>query len=832
MILASILLAASTLPPVIADPRVGPSPWVVVPAGGAAPAAAAGYLVELPSAVDQAWLERLVALAGGEAPVVVLSIAPPPANLAPYFDAVALDRVFEPAALAELRGRLGGLPIVVPAIDGAEAVGRLAAGASAVLVAAPPGTWVAELDGLLPEPLPARGPAGELPTAMRGRDLATVVGLPARFPGGTVTLPSTWYAGATLLAATATPIALAAAGETVVATLPALPGGGVLVARRPAEAVENIGVVEVKAEKLPDVAEILARHHRAAARQERTFSTWRAHQRLLVRVWIAELTRSFEVVLAGPAFFERGVGTDWEIAEAWVDGVRWDADKLPDLPLLEPKRPPVPPLAVRLEPSYAFSLAGVEERAGRRCYALGFATRGEAGGVRRSGTAWIDAATFGLVELEESAEGLPGEVRSTRATTRYAAREVGGVPVWLPDSVTADDLMVAFGGSASIHRELALTEVEVEPATFAAERAAAWARPNRMNRDTPAGLQELSPDGRGGRVVGAGARPAQRFLLGGIFWDPGLAYPLPYAGLQLQEFRFRGRDDEQFRAFLAGVINDAAWSKRLGRAELTARGFVQLLAFENSAFVRGEEVEGEAIELARQRLGVGVATTLGKARVAIEGDVVRYDFGRASDTDPRFVLPPDTLEGVLRLEGTVPFGPTTLTLTGEQGHRFDSAAWGIDGSEPARDQWRRWKAVVVYEKAPFPFAKLHLDAQFLGGEDLDRFSAYVPGRFGSLRLRGISSDLLAADRVGAVSASLAVPLTRRIRGEIGAGAAWARDRRSGYAAQPLSGVGVGLNAPGPWGTLLSASVAYPLTTPGERGPVVELFVLRPFGGSK
>ena len=256
------------------------------------------------------------------------------------------------------------------------------------------------------------------------------------------------------------------------------------------------------------------------------------------------------------------------------------------------------------------------------------------------------------------------------------------------------------------------------------------------------------------------------------------------------------------------------------------------IAFENSIFVAGEEVEGEAIEMSRQRLGLGVATTLGKARVALEGDVVRYDFGRAGDTDPRFIMPPDTLEGVLRLEGTLPFGPTTLTLTGEQGHRFDTAPWGIDASEPATDQWRRWKAVLVYEKAPFPFAKLHLDAQFLGGEDLDRFSAYVPGRFGGLRLRGISSDLLIADRVGAVTASLAAPLTRKIRAALGAGAAWARDRRSGYEAEPLSGIGVGINAPGPWGTLLSASVAYPLTTPGDRGPVVELFVLRPLGRSK
>ena len=463
MILASVLLAAAALPPVIADPRLGPSPWVLVGARGAVPPGAAGYLVELPEEVDQAWLERIVTLAGGSEPVVLLAATPPAETLAAYFDAVALDPPPDPAVLAELRGRLGGLPLVVPAADGAAAVARLASGAGAVLLASPPAEWVTELDGLLPEPLAARGPAGELPTAMRGRDLATVVGLPAGFAGGEVTLPSTWYAGATLLDAASRPIPLRAAGETVVADLPALPAGGVLIARRPAEAVENIGMVEVKAEKLPAVAEILARHHRAAARQERLFATWQARQRLLVRVWIAELTRSFEVVLAGPAFFERGIGTDWEIAEAWVDGVRWDADKLPDLPLLEPKRPPVPPLAVRLEPSYRFELAGVEERGGRRCYALTFSSRGEAGGVRRSGTAWIDAATFGLVELDERAEGLPGEVRSTRSTTRYRLDTVAGEPVWLPAAVTADDLMVAFGGSATIHRELELTDLRVAP---------------------------------------------------------------------------------------------------------------------------------------------------------------------------------------------------------------------------------------------------------------------------------------------------------------------------------------------------------------------------------
>ena len=134
---------------------------------------------------------------------------------------------------------------------------------------------------------------------------------------------------------------------------------------------------------MPSAAEVLARHQRAAARQEQLVPRWRAEQRLLVRVWVAELSRSFEVVLAGPAFWERGIGRDWEITRAWVDGVAWDPDHLPDLPLIEPQRPPVPPLALRLEPSYRYELAGVEQRQGRRCFALD---------VRRRPPRWRRAA--------------------------------------------------------------------------------------------------------------------------------------------------------------------------------------------------------------------------------------------------------------------------------------------------------------------------------------------------------------------------------------------------------------------------------------------------------
>ncbi len=830
MLVATLLLAAApALPPVIADPRGGTSRWAFVGIGASVPAAGAeGYLLELPpppAAPDQRWLETAVALAARAVPVVGIGSAAPPAALRSYLDGFCLDPAPGLAALPDLEARLGGLPLVVTAGDAAAAVAALAAGAAAVLVGRPDPSWERELAGLLPEPQAARAGGRDLATAMRAGDLATVVGIPAGFSGGAVTLPGVWYGAAALLAGGETPLPLQRRGETVVAVLPALPGGGVLVAARPADAGRAFESVEVSGERMPSAGEVLARHQRAAARQEQLAPRWRAEQRLLVRVWVAELSRSFEVTLAGPAFWERGVGRDWEITKAWVDGVTWDPDHLPDLPLIEPQRPQVPPLALRLVSSYRYELAGVESRQGRRCFALTFADTRPGGAVRR-GTAFIDAATFGLVELDETAENLPGDVRSTRAVTVYTPIQLAGGTAWLPARVSADDLMSAFGGAATVHRELVLTDVALDPAGFAAARSAAYARDHRMLRDTAAGIVPLVPDGKGGRIPGGPARASQRFLIAGVAYDPGLTYPVPFGGLQIQDFNFRGRG-EQFRLLAAGVVNDAAWSARRGRTEFSLRAFVQLLPFSNTRYRGGREQEGEAVKTQRQSFGAGVATSLGAVRIGLDLGVNRWDFSRDDTASASFVRPPDTFEGVAKLQAEAALGPTTVSLTGEAGWRQRWRAWGLNGRETPQPDWQRARLLVVYEKALFLLAKLHLDAEAWTGHDLDRFSAPAPSRFGGVHIRGIASDRVLPERLGVVRASLSLPLSPTVRGEAGVDAGWVRDIDGVYRARPLSGAGFGLTVPGPWGTLVQGSLGFPIATPGPRRPTLELFILRP-----
>lgn len=808
---------AVALPAVVEDPRYGPSDWVVVEGSPAVqPCGAAGYLLPLPAAPDQAWLEGVVALSACGAPLLAMGFEPP-ATVRPYLDGLIVEGIDVGTPL-ELRRAALGLPLVVAVRDGAGAVEALTAGAAAVLAARPEPSWRTQLVDLLPAPRAATHDGMPLPTALRGGDLALVVGLPAGFTGGTVELEDDWVHTATLLGGD---------GEQVVARrrggaslyVSEQTDGGIVVVHRPAGGAGQLESLTVTEQRLPAVAELLARHQRAAARQERLLPRWTATQRLLLRVRVGELGRSFELELEGPVYMERGVGADWEITRAWLGGVAWPPERLPDLPLLEARRPQVPPLAVRLEPSWRYSLEGIARRHGRECYLLSFSSAVAV--ETRSGEACLDRETFGLVELVERATGLSGEVRATTQVTVNSPHWLDGEVVWLPARVLADDLVTAFGTGTSVHRGLLVSDVQLDPGTFAERRAEAYRGVRRMVRDAPTGVVRLLPDGTGGRVSEGGAAAKVRLLLAGLAVDPGLDTPLPFGGLQLAEFDFRGRG-EQLRLFAAGVVNDLSWSRPRGATEVNAGAFLQLLPFATPVYRKGEKVAGEELKMQRQRLGVGMARALGRTRFSLELEGNRWDFGRSDRTAADFDVPPDTWEGVLRGGAHATHGGTSVSAAWEVGRR---AAW-LEGGER---RWQRYHVSIVHEATVGLLARATLAAELWGGRHLDRFSAPAPGRFGPLRLRGVPSNRVTPDRLGVTRAALALPVHSGLRAEVGVDVAWAREAYSGYRARPLAGVGVSANFAGPWSTLVEVSLAYPLALPGRSGVTAELLVLHPLG---
>ena len=809
------LLVAAILPITIPDPRFGPSTWRLSDLS-TDPGPGAGYLVAVPAQVDDRWLARLVALAAGDFPVVSLGV-PQEASLLAYFDAVV---VASEAEAREVRYRSPSVVLFGTASSPAEALSQLSWGVRGWLLPGQP-TWAQELADAFAESPPATFGDLALPTASRERDLSLLVGLPVRFPGGKLRLPSGWVLaqGQLLTEQGFQPVPVEVRGEEAWVTLPPLAQGGLLVVARPLPpgGLERVGVT---GERELSLAEILARHHRQVAQQSRVVANFQAWQRLTVRVQVGELGRSFEVVLAGPVFFTPGLGRDWLVEKAWLDGVPWEVEQLPELPLLQPKAPRVPPLALELAPSYRYQLAGRELREGRPCYVVRFSQK--EGQEERWGRALLDAATFGLFALETFQQSEQGEVRFSRIFARNALAWHDSTPLWLPLAVVADEEVAAFGGLATVHRELVLEGLQLNVPDLAARRAAAWASAAPMFRERRGEVVSLEPDGQGGRREGSGKAKGQRFLFGGFAMDPSLSFPLPLAGYQLLDFDFRGQR-EQLRLFLAGAVNEAAWS-RPGKTELSARAFLQLVPFTSSFWVRGGERKGQEVRSFRQTLGVGLARQLRAARFSASFAAAQRHFARTQRTDPAFRLPRASQELTATLGVAIQAGEWLAQLQGERGWRLGWRSWGF--GEQAKTSFSKAGATLRWEHAPWPLAKASFAMEAWSSSGTDRFSRFSLGSFTG-GLSGIPGDRVGAEAYGALRGALALPLPPKHRLEVSLDTAWVRSRTDRFHARPVSGIGLRLASRGPWRSQLELSVGMPLVVPGPNRPKLQLLLLRP-----
>ncbi len=448
-----------------------------------------------------------------------------------------------------------------------------------------------------------------------------------------------------------------------------------VVERPPAAELVFSSTAEVEGEELPGAEEVVARHQLWAVRTGRALRGWSASNRTRLRVRLADLGRTVEIGLAGPWLVGGETAEpEWAWQEAEVDGVAWDPLELPDLPILEPERLTRVPLHLEPTSTYRYRVETRQERGGRTCYRLRFAPRGDAPGAA-SGLAWLDTSTFALVELETVRSGLEGDVVAEERTVRY--RPVGdpedGRTPWLPASLDAFTRVSAFGATVSVEQRTVLAGHVLDPPDLEARRRELYASPLPMVRETAAGLRQLDPDGRGGRVLRAEPDRDQLFLVVGALAAEGLDFPvLPLGGVQYHDFDLAGRGS-QLRVFFAGVLGDATWSDPdlLGPGAgvaATVRG--QLLRFGDALYVGGEEDLSQRLQSRSQELELEASAALGPSlRVGLEATVEVTDFAAADDTEPGFVVPADGAEGRARLWAQASRGPFQASAWWEAGRR-------------------------------------------------------------------------------------------------------------------------------------------------------------------
>ena len=573
--------------------------------------------------------------------------------------------------------------------------------------------------------------------------------------------------------------------------------------------------VQVVGARTLSVEEIIARHQASAARQaaviEELISTGTLTLSFEAPGFPAPITISADSVI----FSARG-RTDLEQRAVRINGIAFRGGGVPRLPIIEPERVASPPLRITLTSVYRYRLDGEDTLGGTRCYVVRFEPVNARAPLFR-GRAWIAADDFGMVKVAAVQTGLRGPIVASEQIDEFE-KQAGGL--WL---LARSDTRQTYEGAAHrtpIHRVLALARHEVNPADFTQRREAAYASRSVMLRDTPEGYRYLrreppkegEPAGRAEPVVGARATRV-RTLAAGVIVDPNISIPLPFAGLSYVDFDLLGTG-AQVNAFFGGTYGQLAFSvPSLGgsRWQLAGRAFGIAVPYNDRVFAQGREIYEEDIRQRPAHVSAWLLRPLTprvSVRIGYDLDYTRLTPG--DQTAATFVVPANQVVHGARIAIDLQRDGWNASLWWNPARRSGWRAWGRadSGEYDAGDRdFQRYGVSVARSAVLTPRLVARLEGAVMGGRDLDRFSRYSFGTFDN-RLRGYPSALIRYDRGGVIRGALAWATGKLVRVDAFADTAMVRDPGFGRALRNYTGVGAALEAPAPFGTLLTVEWGY------------------------
>jgi hypothetical protein len=572
--------------------------------------------------------------------------------------------------------------------------------------------------------------------------------------------------------------------------------------------------VEVTAARTLTVEEIVARHQAQRARQATLVQT-------VIAVGHTVLT--FEVpgfpgpvtVTADTTIFTRGALTEVAQSSVRVNGMDLMTDgHAPRVPIIDAERVSTPPLTIALTPLYAYELAGRERQGGRDAYVVAFRSTRQGPAFR--GRAWIDAATFALLRMEAAQVALSGPIVSSEQHDEYVPVRVGDREAWLVGRSGSFQVYQAAGLRTPIHREIVTPTHLVNVAEFDTRLDEAHASRAVMLRDTPEGYRYLVP-GRGSeaaarRVVADDAGRRVVSAVFGVLVDPNITVPLPYAGISYLDFDLLDRDI-QFSAFFGGAYGQLAWTiPRFVRPgwQLTGRAFGIAASYNDRSFREGLERYDENIQQRPFRSSVALIAPLSprlQARVGYEFEYTAFREG--DDTGEAFVVPRDAVVHGLRVGLDLQRGPWSARAWWNPARRQGWALWGRPGLDhgAGTEDFQKYGAGLARSWVFRPGVVARVEANWMGGRDLDRFSRYTFDSFEN-RLRGYPSASLRYDRGAVVRSAATWTPVERLRLDVFADYAAVRDPGFGHDLRHYPGFGAAAEVPLPRRLLVAVEWGY------------------------
>ncbi len=591
--------------------------------------------------------------------------------------------------------------------------------------------------------------------------------------------------------------------------------------------------VTVAGEREVPVEEILRRLQAFEDAQARRLLNYRAVNTTHLRFQVGASSQSFEATLQGPFFWTPASGADWVWQDLFVNGVRWRAKTIPEIPLVQPEKAAAMPLEIHFTRQYRYRLRGSEKIDGRDGWVVDFAPTaletGE-GGKLYQGTVWVDKQLSSRLRTRAVQVGLEGEVISNEETLHYTPIDAEGrAAPWgaagsfvLPLRILAQQILSVVNAATVVERETNLTEVKVNDPGFEQARQAAAESDLTMVRDTPQGLRYLVKDeATGERVVKEGFDSNKLFLLGGLFYDDALDFPLPLAGINYFSFDFRGTG-QQVNAFFGGALLtvDVAEPRLFGsRFDAGADFFALAVPLADTVWRDDDEVHEEEVETRSGNVGFKLGRPLGNfVKVSSEYTLAHHDYGTTDNTIAGFVPPGNHLTHSLQLNGRFARAGWRVGLEGSLHRRSEWEPWGLPGNPDyfaeAQD-YSLWGATLSKNWYLPYFQKIGAEVNYLGGSDLDRFSKYEFGFFGASRVHGYQSDRVRATEVTAGHLSYGFEIGEAFRLEAVADAALATDEDAGLDQELLAGIGVNGTFLGPWQTVVNLDLGVPVQGPDD-----------------
>lgn len=623
------------------------------------------------------------------------------------------------------------------------------------------------------------------------------------------------------------------------------PGRVAVLGLERATAAEREGVEEklsVATERQMPVEEILRRLQAFEDAQDRKLDTYSATNTTHLRFQPAAGSQTVEATLQGPYFFDEKTGSDWAWETLYVNGVKWRSKSIPEIPLVQPEKAAAMPVQITFTRQYRYRLRGSDKVDGRDAWVVDFApaSEGETGKLYQ-GSVWVDKQLYARLRTRAVQIGLEGEVISNEETLHYTPINAMGLPAdWssesyiLPLRVVAQQILSVVNATTVVERETLLSEVRVNPPDFEAKRAQVAETDVTMVRDTERGLRYLvKEEGSEQRVVKEGFDTNKLFLAGGVFYDDALDYPLPLGGINYFDFDFRGTG-KQVNLFFAGALLtlNAAEPRLFGsKFDLGADLFALAIPFADNVFRDDEEIFAEEVEQRTGSFGLKLGRPLGNfVKLGLEYDVLFLKYGESDNTGEGFVLPSDNLTHSVELSGTFSRSGYGFSLHGGVSRRSEWDPWGFPGTadfEDPKQEFARWGARASKNWYLPRFQKIGVELDYVSGSDLDRFSKYQFGFFGSTRVHGYQSNRVRAEEAIAAHLSYGFEIGEFLRLDAVGDAAWATDEAAGLDNEMLAGVGLAGTFIGPWQTVVNLDVGVPVVGPDD-GFVMYLVFLKLF----